>query len=189
MVDTKDKIIQDVAGQLSERTFTGYCYLIFREVENMLFQTNSFPITKTITAAFIESSTDLLSELLEGLFLLQTPILPTYIPPHLTLDDMKQFREVQTNTIRVDPNGTNMISANSSLDIIDIINKHIERDITMANHKNIKFINFIPYLVLRPVLELDPITFTFVYKTSLVYSYRSTQHAFYNPNALYPAHY
>lgn len=189
MIDTKDRIIQDIAGQLSERVFTSYCHLIFREVENLLFQTNSFPLAKTTTSSFIESSKDLLSELLEGLFLLQTPILPTYIPPHLTLDDMKQFREVQTNTIHIAPSGANMGTANSSLDIIDMINKQIERDVTIANHKNVKFINFVPYLVLRPVLELDPITFTFIYKTSVVYSYRSAQHTFYNPNALYPAQY
>jgi len=187
MVDPQDKIIQEIATLVNRGVFNSYCVLIFREVGNLLFQADNFS-SKTLASTFIESSKDLLGELLEGLALLQTPSLPTYIPVTLSISDMDFFREIMTHSTYINPRTTSLINPRSSLDIIDFINKQIERDITAANLKNIRLVSFIPYVLLRPILELDPITFSFVYKTSFIYSYRTANSQFLNPTSLYTNH-
>lgn len=187
MVNTKDRIIQDIGGLLSEHVFNGYCQLIFREVETLVHQANSFP-TSSISSSFIESSKDLLGDLLEGLSLLQTPILSTFIPLILSVDDMKYFSEVQTNIIHINAASSSKVNGHSSLDIIDLINKQIEKDFNVASRAKIRLLNFVPYMLLHPVLDLNPVTFTFVYKTSVVYSYRTDDLKFLNPKSLYPSY-
>src|ERR1700748_2711698 len=100
-IDFKDELVENIAGSLNESVFNRYALLVFREV-NEWIKNSHINSASSIYSNFIQTSKDLLVELLEAVALLQTPLLPTYIPISVGSTDISNsFYKHITNHVTI----------------------------------------------------------------------------------------